>query len=651
MSTETPPSFSSLGLAAPVLEAVNAAGYEAPSPIQAEAIPPLIAGRDVLGQAQTGTGKTAAFALPALSRLDLAIKQPQILVLTPTRELAIQVAEAMQSYARGLKGFHVLPVYGGQSLEPQLRQLKRGVHAVVGTPGRIQDHLRRRTLKLDGLKTVVLDEADEMLRMGFIDDVDEILQQTPIEKQVALFSATMPTAIRKVAQRHLRDPIEIRIKSKTTTVSTVDQRYWRVAGATKLEALTRILEVEEFDGMLIFVRTKTATVELSEKLEARGFTCAPLNGDLNQTLRERTVERLRSGKLDIVVATDVAARGLDVERISHVVNFDIPYDVEAYVHRIGRTGRAGRGGQAILFVSPRERHLLLAIERSTRQPIEKMYLPSQEDVASRRITQFKQGISETIDSQDLSFFKSMIDAFSQEQEAEVLDVAAALAFLVQKERPLQPRFPTPRPPRPPQMNEERPPQRPPFPGAKRKEYQRKGAPETRGPEGAAVGKPSRPAPPSREFSSSPRTPARSLPGGVSTARYRIEVGSDHGVQTKNVVGAIANEAGLDSRNIGRIEIFSDFSTVDLPEGMPREILRHLRSVRIFGQELKISLVQGAPGRPAHKTHKATSPSKPRPPRPAGPPMDPKKLKGKKLKAKKLAAKKLKGKKKTRKPSS
>ncbi|MCH9651954.1 MAG: DEAD/DEAH box helicase [Deltaproteobacteria bacterium] len=656
MSTETPPSFSSLGLAAPVLEAVNAAGYEAPSPIQAAAIPPLVEGRDVLGQAQTGTGKTAAFALPTLSRLDLAVKQPQVLVLTPTRELAIQVAEAMQSYARGLKGFHVLPVYGGQSLEPQLRQLKRGVHAVVGTPGRIQDHLRRGTLKLDGLKTVVLDEADEMLRMGFIDDVDEILQQTPIEKQVALFSATMPTAIRKVAQRHLRDPIEIRIKSKTTTVSTVNQRYWRVAGATKLEALTRILEVEDFDGMLIFVRTKTATVELSEKLEARGFTSAPLNGDLNQTLRERTVGRLRSGKLDIVVATDVAARGLDVERISHVVNFDIPYDVEAYVHRIGRTGRAGREGQAILFVSSRERHLLLAIERSTRQQIEKMYLPSQEDVASRRINQFKQSISETIDSQDLTFFKSILDKYGQEQEAEILDVAAALAFLLQKERPLQPRFPTPRPPRSPRPQEGRPPHRPPFPGTKRSEYPPAGAPKANKPPGSPPARPSydpsEPKPsPNRDFPSGPRTPARSLPGGISTARYRIEVGSEHGVQTKNVVGAIANEAGLDSRNIGRIEIYSDFSTVDLPEGMPREILRHLKSVRIFGQELKISLVKGAPGRPAHKAHKPSSPSKPRAPRSGGPPMDPKKLKGKKLKAKKLKAKKLKGKKKSRKFSS
>ena len=648
MSTEPTSSFSTLGLGAAVLEAVTAVGYEAPSPIQAQAIPPLLEGRDVLGQAQTGTGKTAAFALPALSRLDLAIKKPQILVLTPTRELALQVAEAMQTYARGLKGFHVLPVYGGQSLEPQLRQLKRGVHAVVGTPGRIQDHLRRGTLRLDGLATVVLDEADEMLRMGFIDDVDEILGQTPIEKQVALFSATLPTAIRKIAQRHLRDPIEIRIESKTTTVSTVRQRYWRVAGATKLEALTRILEVEEFEGMLIFVRTKTATVELAEKLEARGFASAPLNGDLNQTLRERTVGRLKRGKLDIVVATDVAARGLDVERISHVVNFDIPYDVEAYVHRIGRTGRAGRDGQAILFVSPRERHLLFAIERSTGQPLEKMYLPSQQDVASRRVAQFKQSLSETLDSQDLSFFRSLVEQFRAEHELEAGEVGAALAFLLQKERPLQPRFSKPTPP----QSFERRPERPPFPGSKGPAGPPPGGPRASGQPG-----PPRDVAPRREAPGG-RSPARSIPGGVPTARYRIEVGRDHGAQTKNIVGAITNEAGLDSRHIGRVEIYSDFSTVDLPDGMPREVFRHLKSVRIFGQELKISLVRGGPGRPPHKAAAPSSGPRIRKGKPAietkkrgGPPLDLKTLKAKKLKAKKLKAKKLKGKKKKGRKSS
>ena len=622
MSTESISSFSALGLAAPVLEAVNKVGYEAPTPIQAEAIPPLLAGRDFLGQAQTGTGKTAAFALPALSRLNLALQQPQILVLTPTRELAIQVAEAMQTYARGLHGFHVLPVYGGQSLEPQLRHLRRGVHAVVGTPGRILDHLRRGTLKLESLTMAVLDEADEMLRMGFIDDVNEILAHTPAEKQVALFSATLPAAIRSIAKQHLKDPVEIRIQSKTTTVSTVRQRYWRVAGTSKLEALTRILEVEDFEAMLIFVRTKTATVELAEKLEARGFASAPLNGDLNQALRERTVDRLRRGKLDIVVATDVAARGLDVDRLSHVVNFDIPYDVEAYIHRIGRTGRAGREGSAILFVSPRERHLLFAIENSTRQELEKMYLPSQEDVASRRIAQFEQTISETLDSQDLSFFKGMIEKYREKQSAELGDVAAALAFLLQRERPLQPRFPKPSPPPTRPARQERPP----FQG-----------PRTPEPAGAQGPRDPRP----------PRPPARPIDGDLVTARYRIEVGSEHGVQVKNIVGAIANEAGLDSRNIGRVEIFPGHSTVDLPEGMPKEVFRHLKSVRIFGQELNISLLQGSPGRAPHK------PSAPgRAPRPERPnlPRGAKKPGKKKVKGKKLAAKKAKGKKKSRKPS-
>ena len=365
MTTETVSRFSELGLAAPVLQAVDEVGYEAPSPIQAQCIPPLLQGRDLLGTAQTGTGKTAAFALPLLSRLDLSLRQPQILVLTPTRELAIQVAEAMQTYARHLKDFHILPVYGGQGMDVQLRQLRRGVHVVVGTPGRVQDHLRRGTLVLDRLAAVVLDEADEMLRMGFIDDVEQILEKTPDQKQVALFSATMPEPIRRVARKHLREPVEIRIKTKTTTVTTITQRYWQVSGVHKLDALTRMLALEDFKALIIFVRTKTATLELAEKLEARGYSSAALNGDMNQALREKTIERLKSGALDIVVATDVAARGLDVERISHVINYDIPYDTEAYVHRIGRTGRAGRKGEAILFVAPRETRMLRAIERAT----------------------------------------------------------------------------------------------------------------------------------------------------------------------------------------------------------------------------------------------------------------------------------------------
>ncbi|NJL28126.1 MAG: DEAD/DEAH box helicase [Thermoanaerobaculia bacterium] len=441
MSSPTPEpavSFSDLGLVPAIVRAIDEVGYETPSPIQAQAIPPLLAGRDLLGQAQTGTGKTAAFALPLLSRLDLARRQPQILVLTPTRELALQVAEAMQTYARHLEGFHIVPIYGGQGFDSQLRQLHRGVHVVVGTPGRVQDHLRRGTLVLDGLAAVVLDEADEMLRMGFLEEVEQILQHTPSEKQVALFSATMPAPIREVAERYLREPVAVEIRAKTATVETVSQTYLRVHGSDKLEALTRILEAEDFDAMLIFVRTRIATTDLAEKLEARGFACAPLNGDMNQAMRERTIERLKKGKLDIVVATDVAARGLDVDRISHVLNYDIPYDVEAYVHRIGRTARAGRSGRAILFVSPRERNMLMAIERVTRQRIEPMRLPSRADVADRRVAQFKQTITEAIEAQELDLFEKIVESYRDETETDLKTIAAALAFLVQRERPILP---------------------------------------------------------------------------------------------------------------------------------------------------------------------------------------------------------------------
>ncbi|OGR33964.1 MAG: ATP-dependent RNA helicase, partial [Desulfuromonadales bacterium GWD2_61_12] len=438
MTEEILPAFTELALAPALHRVIAEIGYETPSPIQAQSIPPLLAGRDLLGQAQTGTGKTAAFALPLLTRLDLALVRPQILVLTPTRELALQVAEAMQTYARHLPGFHVLPVYGGQNMGQQLRQLERGVHAVVGTPGRIQDHLRRGTLKLDRLTCVVLDEADEMLRMGFVDEVEAILEQTPPTRQTALFSATMPKEVLNVARRHLKDPVEIRIKTKTATVAAITQRYWQVKGLHKLDALTRILEAEEIEAMLIFVRTKIETVELAEKLEARGFTCAALNGDMTQALREKAIERLKNGSLDIVIATDVAARGLDVPRISHVINYDIPYDTESYVHRIGRTGRAGRPGQAILFVAPRERRMLNAIEQATRQPITPMTLPSRKDIANRRISLFKEQIAEAMEAQDLEFFEELIDSYQSEYDVGLRRIAATLAYLVQKERPLQP---------------------------------------------------------------------------------------------------------------------------------------------------------------------------------------------------------------------
>jgi ATP-dependent RNA helicase DeaD len=551
MSSEPHLTFSQLNLNPGLLQAVTEVGYETPTPIQAEAIPPLLEGKDLLGQAQTGTGKTAAFALPLLHRVDLSSVRPQILVLTPTRELAIQVAEAMQTYARHLKGFRVLPIYGGQSLEPQLRRLAKGVHAVVGTPGRILDHLRRGTLRLQNLQAVVLDEADEMLRMGFIDDVEEILSQAPKKRQVALFSATMPQVIKKVAHRHLNQPVEIKIKSKTVTVATVTQHYWKAVGVNKLDALTRILEVEDFDAMLVFVRTRNTTAQLAERLNARGFTSAPLSGEMSQSLRERTVDQLKKGSLDILVATDVAARGLDVTRISHVVNFDIPYDVEAYIHRIGRTGRAGREGKAILFVTPRERRMLFAIERATGAPLEAMHLPSRRDISDRRIQQFKQAISETIESQDLSFFEEVVGDYAKENEIGLGTVAAALAQLVQRERPLMPKTPQP-----------------------------KGAP--------AGGKAERPRP---QFD----------PSSVSGKQtYRVEVGHQHQVLPKNIVGALANEGRFIHGQLGRLEIRDTYSLIDLPRDLPADLLKHLGMVNVCGQNLRIAPYSEARGADAPK---------------------------------------------------
>src|ERR1700728_1173978 len=429
-------SFRDLALSEAVLRALADVGYESPSPIQAATIPVLLSGADMLGQAQTGTGKTAAFALPALSRLDPDGRDPQMLVLVPTRELALQVAEAFLKYAAHLKGFHVLPIYGGQSYQPQLNALRRGVHVVVGTPGRVIDHMNRGTLKLSGLTLLVLDEADEMLRMGFVDAVESILEQTPPQRQVALFSATLPAPIRRIASKHLRSPIEVTIKSKTSTATNIRQRYWVVSGMHKLDALTRILEAETFDGMLVFTRTKQSTVELAEKLEARGFAAAPLNGDIPQAQRERTVARLKAGDVDIVVATDVAARGLDVDRVGHVVNYDAPYDPESYVHRVGRTGRAGRKGEAILFIAPRERNLLHGIERATRQRIEPMNLPTADAVNSLRIAKFKLRDSETIAKGEATAFRPILEQLEAETGLPLIDIAAALASLGQGAMPL-----------------------------------------------------------------------------------------------------------------------------------------------------------------------------------------------------------------------
>lgn len=548
------PSFYSLGLSSPLLKALDEVGYESPSPIQARTIPPLLAGRNVLGQAQTGTGKTAAFALPLLQHIDLKQAAPQALVLTPTRELAIQVAEAIRVYARYLKSFFVLPVYGGQDFSTQIRGLRRGSHVVVGTPGRIMDHMRRGTLQLDSLKTLVLDEADEMLRMGFIDDVEWILEQLPDSHQTALFSATMPPPIRRIAQQYLQEAEEITIEVKTTTADTIRQRYWPVKGVHKLDALTRILEAEEFDAMIVFVRTKTATVELAEKLAARGFASAPLNGDMSQQLRERTVTKLKKGELDIVVATDVAARGLDVERISHVVNYDVPHDTEAYVHRIGRTGRAGRSGDAILFVAPREKRMLQAIERATRQPIALMELPSAELIANQRIGRFREKVQQVLEGEDLSLCRQLVEQMQAEFDREPEDLAAALAWLAQGDQPFQPVRPEKLP-----VSDTR--------GRDRGNVDRAYEPENRRPARAP-------------------TILKALEPGME--RYRIEVGHNHGVKPGNIVGAIANEAGLESRYIGRIAIYEDYSVLDLPEGMPEDTFALLQDTWVAGRKLHIA---------------------------------------------------------------
>lgn len=553
-------SFAELNLAPAIFKIIKDVGYETPSPIQARSIPPLLEGRDLLGQAQTGTGKTAAFALPLLSRLNMKKRGPQILVLTPTRELALQVAEAIQTYARHLKDFQVLPIYGGQSMVQQLRQLQRGVHAVVGTPGRIQDHLRRGTLKLDTLQAVVVDEADEMLKMGFIDDVEQILSYAPAEHQTALFSATMPREILKIARRNLKDPVEIKIETRTSTAETIDQYVWQVKGLHKLDALTRILEAEELEAMLVFVRTKIATIELSEKLEARGFSCAPLNGDMTQALREKTIERFREGKLDIVVATDVAARGLDVQRISHVVNYDIPQDIEAYIHRIGRTGRAGRSGKAILFAAPREMRMLAAIERATRQPVRPMGLPSRKQISDRRVSLFKELVTEAMEAQDLEFFEDLVDGYQNDTDVSFRRIAATLAFLVQKERPLQADGRDELPP--PAFERERP------------------------------------------------TGQRGPREEVARSTFRVDVGRSHRVEPGNLVGAITNEGGLTSGMIGKIIIQQDFSLVDLPSDLSPAILKKLMGTRVCGQPLNIRLDQGAGGGMVKKRKSFAHPAAP-----------------------------------------
>jgi len=585
--------FSQLMLPEPLLRAVTELGYETPSPIQAAAIPKLLAGEDLLGQAQTGTGKTAAFALPLLARLDPSQNEPQILVLAPTRELAIQVAEAFQAYARFMPAFHVLPLYGGQSYTNQLKSLKRGSQVIVGTPGRILDHLDRGTLKLDKLRAIVLDEADEMLRMGFIDDVQTIMDATPAGRQVAMFSATMPSQIRAIAQKHLKNAHEIKIESKTSTVERISQRYVMLDSNQKLDALTRVLEGEEYDASIIFVRTKSATEEIAEKLGARGYAVACLNGDMNQANREQTIRRLKASQIDVIVATDVAARGLDVERISLVINYDIPYDSEAYVHRIGRTGRAGREGKAILFVSPRERRLLRTIEVATRQPIEKMSLPTGEVIEQRRIESFRETLANTIEAKNLSFFQDLINDWREKLETTDADLAAALLFMAQKDQPLNvaKQFPEIREPHARGDRPDRPGERS---GERPARFERGDRPERSG------DRPER----------APR-PRREMQGNYNT--YRIEVGKEHGVRAGDIVGAIANEANIDSQFIGNIKLFDHFSTVELPADIPTEIFQHLKKVYVRKQKLNISVDTGSAAgerteRPAGERRPSSAPT-------------------------------------------
>jgi ATP-dependent RNA helicase DeaD len=563
--------FSELGLADAVLKALKDVGYEIPSAIQAATIPPLLSGRDVLGVAQTGTGKTAAFALPILSRLDLSQKSPQALVLAPTRELALQVCEAFERYASHLKGVHVLPVYGGQGYGVQLSALRRGVHVVVGTPGRIMDHLDKGTLDLSQLKYLVLDEADEMLKMGFAEDVETILADTPDDKQIALFSATMPAQIRRISQKYLHDPEEITVKNKTTTSANTTQRYLMVSYPQKVDALTRILEVENFEGMIVFVRTKNETETLAEKLRARGYSAAAISGDVAQAQRERTVEQLKNGKLDILVATDVAARGLDVERISHVVNYDIPIDTESYVHRIGRTGRAGRSGAAISFVTPRERRLLGAIEKATRQPMVEMRMPSVEDVNVTRLTRFDDAITAALaDTDTLNTFRDIIAHYVEHHDVVESDVAAALAVVAQGDTPLllspdDPRF------------------------ARRERERMDRDTNDRSNRSERSFRDDRPDRPERA-ERRPRTSGKPL------ASYRIEVGKRHRVEPRQIVGALANEGGLSREDFGHIDIRPDFSLVELPADLAPDVLEKLSGTRISGKLIEIRPDRGGPRR-------------------------------------------------------
>ncbi|EPA0135964.1 DEAD/DEAH family ATP-dependent RNA helicase [Enterobacter hormaechei] len=563
--------FADLGLKAPILEALNDLGYEKPSPIQAECIPHLLSGRDVLGMAQTGSGKTAAFSLPLLNNIDPDLRAPQILVLAPTRELAVQVAEAMTEFSKHMRGVNVVALYGGQRYDVQLRALRQGPQIVVGTPGRLLDHLKRGTLDLSKLSGLVLDEADEMLRMGFIEDVETIMAQIPEGHQTALFSATMPEAIRRITRRFMKEPQEVRIQSSVTTRPDISQSYWSVYGMRKNEALVRFLEAEDFDAAIIFVRTKNATLEVAEALERSGYNSAALNGDMNQALREQTLERLKDGRLDILIATDVAARGLDVERISLVVNYDIPMDSESYVHRIGRTGRAGRAGRALLFVENRERRLLRNIERTMKLTIPEAELPNAELLGKRRLEKFAAKVQQQLESSDLDQYRALLSQIQPVAEGDELDMetlAAALLKMAQGERSLI--VPPDAPMRPKREFRDRD-----------DRFERRGDRNDRGPRGDR---------PERGGEDRPRRERRDA-GEMEL--YRIEVGRDDGVEVRHIVGAIANEGDISSRYIGNIKLFGSHSTIELPKGMPGEVLQHFTRTRILNKPMNMQLMGDA----------------------------------------------------------
>ena len=567
--------FADLGLKAPILEALNDLGYEKPSPIQAECIPHLLSGRDVLGMAQTGSGKTAAFSLPLLNNIDPELRAPQILVLAPTRELAVQVAEAMTEFSKHMRGVNVVALYGGQRYDVQLRALRQGPQIVVGTPGRLLDHLKRGTLDLSKLSGLVLDEADEMLRMGFIEDVETIMAQIPEGHQTALFSATMPEAIRRITRRFMKEPQEVRIQSSVTTRPDISQSYWSVYGMRKNEALVRFLEAEDFDAAIIFVRTKNATLEVAEALERSGYNSAALNGDMNQALREQTLERLKDGRLDILIATDVAARGLDVERISLVVNYDIPMDSESYVHRIGRTGRAGRAGRALLFVENRERRLLRNIERTMKLTIPEADLPNADLLGKRRLEKFAAKVQQQLESSDLDQYRALLSQIQPTAEGEELDMetlAAALLKMAQGERSLI--VPPDAPMRPKREFRDRD-----------DRFERRGDRNDRGPRGDR---------PERGGEDRPRRERRDA-GDMEL--YRIEVGRDDGVEVRHIVGAIANEGDISSRYIGNIKLFGSHSTIELPKGMPGEVLQHFTRTRILNKPMNMQLLGDAQPRP------------------------------------------------------